>query len=387
MGNLRFTAAKTSTISKRNLFGSPSKKNKSPIKDLLPSQAKYKQNLKAKHLPSNELGSPKKSSSSDSRLAIDDYNVELDYQLSKKHDIITAIDTIISNQWSEASTINTRYSSKEDVISKSMEHLVFQLKGLAMSTKAEIMKYRTTHIPQGLVTTNQLYSIFDKEGNTFVDRNIELSIRKGQIRKFVITNAAPIIQTSNDQARNGKITYGYENVEVLVKTGVFYSKIQETLSKLTDSFQIKVLQKFEKFTKENPTTLFISTEDSFLESELTTLVELGFITLTSNHKNEIESQQYALSFPNCGTYLKLVNNGRSWLVKTLNKCKFHELLESELFNRWEGIDLNDNSKMSNFRKPFYGFDLNWILADALGAGIIEVFNTPVGRGWKLTGKR
>ena len=40
--------------------------------------------------------------------------------------------------------------------------------------------------------------------------------------------------------------------------------------------------------------------------------------------------------------------------------------------------------MNNFRSPFYGYDLNWVLADALGAGVVEVFNTPVGRGWRLT---
>ena len=104
--------------------------------------------------------------------------------------------------------------------------------------------------------------------------------------------------------------------------------------------------------------------------------------------NEIESHQYSISYPNCGTYLKLINAGRSWLVKSLNKCKYKELLEEHLFNRWEGLNtsFNGTSKMNNFRSPFYGYDLFWILADALGAGVIEVFNTPVGRGWRLTGK-
>lgn len=374
--NLRYSAAKISTISRKNLFKSPTKGSVSPIKKLLPSQAKYKQNLNSK-----ELGSPKKSK--DAKLTIDDYNVELDFQLSRKHDIITAVDTILSNQWSESSSLNRTTAVDKGL---TMEQRVFLLVGLSMPTKAEIMKYRS-QVPQGLVTTNQLYSIFEREGNTFVDRNIELAIRNGKLRKFVITNAAPVIEASHVSAKTGKITYGHENVEVLVKSQVYMDKIEEWLNRSSDKTKITILNKFKQFVVSNPAALFITESDDLNEMELSNLLELGFITLTSNHKNEIESQQYALSFPNCGTYLRLINNGRSWLVKVLKKTKFDELLESELLNRWQGIDLNGNSKMTNYRKPFYGFDLNWILADALGAGIIEVFNTPVGRGWKLTGKR
>lgn len=380
--NLRYSAAKTSTISKRNIFKSPTKKNQSPLKNLLPSQAKYKQNLK----DNQENGSPKKAKPQ-TRLTVDDYNVELDYQLSKKHDIITAVNTILENWWTESSSLHRKYFTPEEVASNTMEQLVFQLKGLGMATKAEIMKYRMNQVSKGMVTTNQLYSIFESEGPTFVDRNIEKAIRKGEIRKFVITNASPIILTSHNTILNGKISYGYENVEVLVKSNTYLSTIDQCLSKLTNPDQIEILTKFHAFVVENPTILFMSNEDGFSDSELATLVDLGFVTLTSNHMNEIESQQYALAFPNCGTFLKLINNGRSWLVKTLSKGKFKEILETDLFDRWEGNDNHGESKMSNFRKPFYGFDLNWILADALGSGIIEVFNTPVGRGWKLTGKR
>lgn len=384
--NLRYSAARTSTISKRDIFKSPTKNNKSPLKNLLPSQAKYKHNLKDK--PPNgspENGSPKKSK--ESKLTIEDYNVELDYQLSKKHDILTAINTILDNWWSESSSLHNKYATQDDITNKSMEQMVFQLKGLGMGVKAEIMKYRMNQLSQGLVTTNQLYSVFEQEGHTFVDRNIELAIRKGQIKKFVITNASPIILTSHNNIQNGKITYGYENVEVIVKGSSYLEVMNQTLKKLNDQNQLQVLRKFQEFVIENPTMLFMTNEDGFTDRELSILVDLGFVTLTSNHMNEIECLQYAIAFPNCGTFLKLINNGRSWVVKTLSKHKFKEMLEPDLFDRWEGNDINGDSKMTNFRKPFYGFDLNWILADALGSGIIEVFNTPVGRGWKLTGKR
>lgn len=344
MANLRYSAAKTSTVSKRNIFKSPTKTR--PLKNLLPGQSKYKQNLKQ---------SPKKSHD---KLSVEDYNVELDFQLSRKHDIITAINTILDNWWTESSSLNDK------------QEAVFQLKGLSMASKAEIIKYRSNQLSHGLVTTNQLYSIFDREGHTFVDRNIEMAIRNGQIKKFVITNASPIILS----AHNGPTSYGYENVEIIAKSDTYFLLLASPLKETT------ITRKFNLFVTKNPSALFITTGDGFNDSDLSTLVDLGFVTLTSNHINEIDSLQYAIAFPNCGTFLKLINNGRSWVVKTLSKNKFKEMLDKDLWDRWE-------ANLSNFRKPFYGFDLSWILADALGLGIIEVFNTPVGRGWKLTGKR
>lgn len=380
--NLRYSAAKTSTVSK---IKSPTKKT-SPIKKFLPTQTKYRQNLNKSNSQDDPLDSKSNRNTPNTRLTIDDYNVELDYQLSRKHNIVTAIDTILDNMWTESSTIHNKYYSNEDVEAKSMEELLFQIKGLSMNTKAEIMKYRTNQVPHGLVTSNQLYSIYQHEGNTFVDKQIELAIRNNQIRKFVISNASPIIQTVHNKPSKDKITFGFENVEIITNDHQYIATIDRLIDKLELSNQsTQVLLKFKEYIKTNPTTLFLTANDMLTENDLSSLVNFGYLTLTSNYMNEIE-HQYALAFPNCGTYLKLINSGRSWLVKTLSKSKFKELLEEDLINRWEGNDINGNSKLTNFRKPFYGFNLQWILADALGAGIIEVFNTPVGRGWKLTGK-
>ncbi|CAH6721341.1 putative serine/threonine-protein kinase Mug51p [[Candida] jaroonii] len=360
--NFRYSAAKTSNLNK--IFKSPTKK-KNTLKGILPSQVKYKQNLNK--------------SDEGEQLQISDYDVKLDYQLSRNNDIITAIDTIVDNQWTESSSLDRFIDETE-----TMEQRVFKLSGLSMAVKAEIMKYRL-QLPQGLITTNQLYSIFENEGNTFVDKSVELAIRQGKVRKFIITNASPIISNINKKT-TGKMTYGYENVEILTKSETYFHCIDKLLSKYKDKPQEEILQKFLQFVKTNPNALYVSMNNGFAHNELSMLIDLGFLTLTSNHLNEIESQQYSISYPNCGIYLKLINTGRSWIVKTLSKSKFKEYLEDQLISKWEGSDLN-GSKMNNYRKPFYGFELNWILADCLGSGILEVFNTPVGRGWKLTGKR
>ncbi|KAG7663140.1 uncharacterized protein J8A68_003318 [[Candida] subhashii] len=401
---LQYSAAKTSSISKRSSpSSSPIKKFQRSIKKILPSQKLYSQALATK----TSKPSSSSSSSSPDKLEIVDYNVELDYQLCRNEDIMVAIDTILNNRWSESTSLHNHYHTRDEIIAAqgNMEELIMNLKGLGMGPKVDILKYRTHQLPKGLITTSLLYSIYENRGNTFVDRILETKIRQGEIRKFVITNASPVISRSNTSGqRNNRVTYGFENVEVVVKAEMYLNQIRNSQLELAPELAASndivdpkrggnrgsSLKKFEEYVIKNPTALFINIGDEgdggFNNEELSHLVSLGFVTLTSNHLNEIESHQYSISYPNCGTYLKLVNAGRVWLVKLLSKPKYKEMLEEQIVKKWEGTTLQGDSKMNNFRKPFYGYDLNWVLADSHGSGIVEVFNTPVGRGWRLTGK-
>lgn len=386
MPNLRYSAANTSRVNKKNPI-SPIKKHKTQLKKILTQQERYKQNLKKNELsPSPNITKTKE----DEKLVIENYDVQLDFQLSSNDDILVAIDTILENQWAESTFLHSRFYSNE-IVEKTnpKENLLFLLSGLSMETKAEIIKYRKAFLSEGLVTLNQLYSIYDHQGQTFVDRSLEIKIRQGKLKKFIITNASPIISRSPQKWQSGKTTYGFENAEVIAKTQDYLNLIKRDITKLEnsdDDFLLSSLKKFHTFVENNPTSLFIGENELLNKKELSSLVRLGYVTLTSNHLNEIESHHYSISYPNCGTFLKLINSGRSWLVKLLTKTKFKQILEESLFNKWEGLNSQGTNKMNNFRKPFYGYDLHWILADSLGAGIIEVFNTPVGRGWQLTGK-
>ncbi|KAI5965292.1 uncharacterized protein KGF55_001512 [Candida pseudojiufengensis] len=407
---LQYSAARTSNVTKRNNSKSPIKKFQRDAKKLLPSQKLYNQNLNKSITNKSGSPSPPVSPSKNNdreKLVIKDYDIQLDYQVdSSNDDLVVAIDTILDNRWSDETFLHDKFSLNH-LKKLNLEERIFSIKGLSSTTKADIIKYRTQLLPEGLITTTQLYSIFNKQGHTFVDKLLELNIRKGIIRKFIISNASPIISRSLNNFQIGKVTYGFENVDLVVKNDIYYKQIEKTLSSLIDRETIdsetktkhNTLQKFYNFIKKNPTDLFISSSN-FNNEEISSLVQMGYITLNSNHFNEIENN-YAISFPNCGIYLKLINEGRIWLVKLLNKIKYKEMLEDEIFNKWCGrifggygqsntknnSDTNlDILKLNNFKKPFFGYDLNWILADALGAGIIEVFNTPVGRGWRLTGK-
>lgn len=377
---LQYSAAKTSSVSKSRLPSkSPVKKFQRDAKKLLPSQRVYKNNLQ-KLMASKTPSSPAKPDRE--KLEVQDYNVQLDYQLSSKDDVVVAVDTILSNRWSESTELHDRYKTRD--LLGNEEEKVFQIKGLSSTLKAELIRYRHS-LPQGLVAITQLYAIFHNEGPTFVDKSLELNIRKGILRKFIITNASPVILRSHNKFQVNKVTYGFEDIEVIAKVDYFHKLIKKVMSGLDDKSSSKqALVKYNELISLHPTEMFISTLD-FTNEEVSNLVQLGFITLTSNHFNEIE-HKYSISYPGCGTYLKLVNEGRTWLVKSLNRNKHKEALEEELFRKWLGMNPEGDPKLNNFRKPFYGYDLHWVLADGLGSGIVEVFNTPVGRGWRLTGK-
>lgn len=359
--SLRYTAANLSRIRKPGSTG-----KKSPLSP-----------LKAKKV--TKKAPPKKDDTPEEPLQVISHDVQLDFQLHGFQDIVDAIDTIKANQWAERTCFHQRYYTNEAKSHSSPQDLLFLLRGLSMETKADIIKYRELQLPQdGMITVSQLYSMFENRGNTFVDRSLEMCIREGTLKKFVITNAMPVVLRTGKGGREGKVTYGYENVDVVVKMLQYSDLIDRTILS-SDEETAAALKRFKEFIEADPSTLHVTSEN-LDSSHLSKLVKTGFVTLTSNHLNEIESSQYSVAYPQCGTFLKMINSGRSWLVKTLNKSKFKELLEESIFEKWEG------KNMANFRKPFYGYDLLWIFADALGAGVVEAFKTPVGRGWRLTGK-
>lgn len=363
MSSLRFTAANLSRIKKP---GSLSKK--SPLSP-----------LKSKPKPKNEVKKQKEEESVEEPLEVVSQNVHLAFQIQDYTSVVDAINTVVDNQWAERTCFHNRYYSEQSAQSSSANDLLFSLRGLSMETKAEIVKYRHQQLPNGgMLTLNQLYSMFYDQGNTFVDRSLEMCIRDGLVKKFIITNALPVILRTGKGGQKSKVTYGYENMEVVVKIQHYLALIEE-MAETADEDTAIALREFGKFVSKHPEALSICTTDISAE-HLSALVNTGVVTLTSNHHNEINVHQYSLAYPRCGTFLKMINSGRSWLVKTLSKTKFKELLEEQLFEKWEG------KNKANFRKPFYGYDLMWILADALGAGVAEVFKTPVGRGWRLTGK-
>lgn len=107
--------------------------------------------------------------------------------------------------------------------------------------------------------------------------------------------------------------------------------------------------------------------------------------------------EFLVSLPSTGPYLRLLTSARSHLMSLLSKTKYKEAPLYLLRERWDGGIAADDpaSKAKKYRgelvgilpgrtrkwKQFYGLNFDWVLAECLGAGLVEVFETgSVGRG-------
>lgn len=98
-----------------------------------------------------------------------------------------------------------------------------------------------------------------------------------------------------------------------------------------------------------------------------------------------------LSLPNTGPYLRLLGAGRAHLLSLLKKSSFSESPLYLLRDRWDGAVESDKSFDIARRargessgvlpgrtkkwKELYGMSFRWALEEAVGAGLIEIFDT------------
>ncbi|KAK8056115.1 hypothetical protein PG993_001342 [Apiospora rasikravindrae] len=104
-----------------------------------------------------------------------------------------------------------------------------------------------------------------------------------------------------------------------------------------------------------------------------------------------------LAIPGNGAFLKLVSSALQHLVALLGKSRYREAPEGLLRDRWDGAIARDEIRRAAKRsrgefagilpgqtrkwKQFYGLSFDWVLQEAVGSGLVEVFETrSVGRG-------
>lgn len=104
-----------------------------------------------------------------------------------------------------------------------------------------------------------------------------------------------------------------------------------------------------------------------------------------------------LAIPGNGAFLKLVSSALGHLVALLSKSRYREAPEGLLRDRWDGAIDRDEVRQAARRsrgefagvlpgqtrkwKQFYGLSFDWVLQEAVGSGLVEVFETrSVGRG-------
>ncbi|KAI0878895.1 serine-threonine protein kinase 19-domain-containing protein [Hypoxylon argillaceum] len=109
--------------------------------------------------------------------------------------------------------------------------------------------------------------------------------------------------------------------------------------------------------------------------------------------------EYRLAVPGAGSFLKIVSAALDHLTSLLAKSKFREAPEAVLKERWDGgiakIEEARHAAAKRARgefagvlpgqtrkwRQFYGLTFEWVLQEAVGAGLVEVFETrSVGRG-------
>jgi Serine-threonine protein kinase 19 len=109
--------------------------------------------------------------------------------------------------------------------------------------------------------------------------------------------------------------------------------------------------------------------------------------------NSIAPSSYVLALPNVGPYLRLVSTARAHLLGLLSKSgggPNGAVPLGRLRERWEGgVDLTENllKPVSGVRpgrtkkwRAFYGLRFEWVLAECIGAGLVDGFRTAGGGG-------
>ncbi|RHZ67888.1 Stk19 family serine/threonine-protein kinase, partial [Aspergillus thermomutatus] len=114
-------------------------------------------------------------------------------------------------------------------------------------------------------------------------------------------------------------------------------------------------------------------------------------TPDNQHLSLFQTATLFLSLPNTGPYLRLLGAGRKHLLALLNKSSSGEAPVYLLRDRWDGAVETDKSFSVAKRvrgefagilpgktrkwKELYGMNFRWALEEALGAGLIETFDT------------
>lgn len=184
---------------------------------------------------------------------------------------------------------------------------------------------------------------------TLVLRRVDDAVEAGLLRKVAVNNV--------------------DEGVLLMEADKFYELLDEAIENASSKDK-EGLVAFKELLETNPSRIEFNFDELTAPS---VLVKSGFLTM-----NPQEAQMYNVCVPNVGVFLKLGSSARTWFVNMLKKQSYNEMLEEQMDKKWQAN--------SNRWKGFKGVSFEWILKDLYGGYHCECFSTPVGRGWKLTGK-
>ncbi|KAJ5747230.1 uncharacterized protein N7511_008926 [Penicillium nucicola] len=278
-----------------------------------------------------------------------------------------------------------------------------QRAGMNSTRIAEVLNLRRSLPP--LASVAHVHTLLDAP--TQVEREIVELVQSGQVRRLIIPGRG------NDAAGLGDCLVLAEDWEKLVQGSPLLDapikdKFLDILKRMGTASAISQ----GVFTPDEYRALlragFIVSSSSFTQGSLSIASLPNLPTSAASSASRKESTQYKterpvqsdaqaraatlfLSLPNTGTYLRLLGSSRAHLLALLRRSASGEAPLGLLKDRWDGAVETEKSFHLAKRargefagilpgktkkwKELYGMHFRWALEEALGAGLVELFET------------
>lgn len=241
--------------------------------------------------------------------------------IRKVTDISVVIEAILRARWSDyPKDSNSQYTLKSNVLAST--------------------KHFRDHVPLA-ISINQLYGVFPTT-TTKVDQNLNKSAAEGVVRIISVNM--------------------FDTSDLVLLSSEFNTMLD-----------IHALPNLKKLCLSEPEARYFT--DSQLENaevEVEEAISAGFLVQHIDHLNAKQ-----LTIPDQGRLLKFMRECQELVKKIIvqNNKKFKEIPEYVLVDKF----VNNKKYWTHFN----GISIESVLYDCIGAGVVDGFNTPIGRGWKL----
>ncbi|KAF3481776.1 uncharacterized protein GIQ15_04535 [Arthroderma uncinatum] len=289
----------------------------------------------------------------------------------------------------ESTTVSTVTQAVEYIQNTMFSAIPERRSGMNGARIAQVMAFRKSLPP--IVSVAHVHVLLNEP--TRVEKDIVQLIDSAVVRRLLVTG-------------RGDGTYGLGDCLVSLDD---WERLIRSSTSLDDALKDRFTQALRNDTKSPAVPAgFFSPE------ETAALVRSGFLVTASSHSKSgyinlgrstasaastdhtsnasgERGSTMILSLPNMGPYLRLLGAARTHILDTLRKSRYSEAPVYLIRDRWDGsIELNSRASIAkhargefsgvlpgrtNKWKQLYGLDFRWALEEALGAGLIEIFNT------------
>lgn len=308
--------------------------------------------------------------------------------------------------------------------------------GMSSVRIAQVLNYRTA-LPRA-ASISHVGGLLSGMGPTAVAREIDAAVRSGAVRRIVVLRRGGIgevlipaeqleemvsrSEVLDQPTKDGFLRYLRENPGavrmprvVVAGKGPLLLSAKQTDQLIRAGF---LTAQHTGHDAGDPTASFSRPEDkyTFMSIEAVSRAASGSFAAVGGEGVLAESggtggfrtgaasgassgEGLSLAVPGNGTFLKLVSAALVHLIALLEKTQYKEVPETVLKEKWDGGIASDHTGLAKRArgefvgvlpgrtkkwKDFYGLSFDWILVEAVGTGIVEVFDTKsVGRGVRL----